>query len=65
MVTDIIILLPLLCCYSLFLIYFRYKKIMKEILNKILENFLISLIPEYKQALHMVSEPGFKTKTCA
>jgi hypothetical protein len=35
-VVDIFLFLSLSCCYCLFLVYSKYKKIMKEIINEIL-----------------------------
>jgi hypothetical protein len=64
-VADIIMLLSLLCCYCLFLVYSKYKKIIKINSKLNFRKLLISLSPENNQALHMVSEPGFKTETWA
>jgi hypothetical protein len=50
-VADIIMLLSLLCCYCIFLVYSKYKKIIKRNSKLNFKKLLISLSPENNQAL--------------
>jgi hypothetical protein len=56
------LLLSLFCCCCLFLVYSKYKKVIKRNSKLKFRKPLFSLSIENNEALHMVSEQGSNTR---